>query len=242
LRIHWLQHVPFEGLGSIESWALARGVALTTTRLHAGESLPALAAIDGLVVMGGPMSVHDVDAHPWLTAELRFVEEVLRAEKRMLGICLGAQIMARALAAPVRRNAHREIGWFPISWTPGAKGTSLFADMPTDPLVPHWHGETFEIPRGCVHLATSEACRNQAFMTQDGKGVAFQCHPEMRPAGLDALTRHASRDLAPGPYVQRADEILAKPERCATLAPMMERILDRLFAPARSEHDDVAHP
>lgn len=230
MKIHWLQHVPFEGLGSIAPWAHARGVELTVTRFHQGEPLPAIEPIDGVVVMGGPMSVHDVAAHAWLSAEHRFVEAVLDAGKRVLGICLGAQILARVLGADVRPNPQREIGWFPIAWTPAAASLPLFADMPSRPLVPHWHGETFDVPRGCLHIASSSACPHQAFATSDQRAVGFQCHPEMRPEGLRALTQHAADDLVPGPFVQSADEILADPSRCEPLVPMTERLLDRLFA------------
>src|SRR3990172_9270172 len=111
MRLHWLQHVAFEGLGSIEPWAAASGFTVSATRFHAGDPLPSLAGIDWLVVMGGPMGVHDHGRHPWLTDEKRLLEAALARGLRVLGICLGAQLVAEALGAAVRPHRVKEIGW-----------------------------------------------------------------------------------------------------------------------------------
>ncbi len=132
MRIHSLQHVPFEGLGSIEAWARDRGHSLTVTRFWAGDALPPPGALDWLIVMGGPMSVHDEAERSWLKAEKRFLRAALDAGKRVLGICLGAQLLAEAMGARIARARAKEIGWFPVTLTPEARAGLL--DMFRTPL------------------------------------------------------------------------------------------------------------
>jgi GMP synthase-like glutamine amidotransferase len=114
MRAHILQHVPFEGLGSIESWLKKSGFKITSTRFYESAKLPDLKTIDLLVVMGGPMSVNDEDRFPWLVAEKQFIWDAIAKSKPVLGICLGAQLIASALGAGVYPNKVKEIGWFPI--------------------------------------------------------------------------------------------------------------------------------
>jgi GMP synthase-like glutamine amidotransferase len=114
MRAHVLQHVDFEGPGTIVPWLLAAGYEVSSTRFDLGEALPEVSSVDVLVVMGGPMSVNDEARHPWLSAELEFIRHSLRKGTRILGVCLGAQLLAKAAGAPVYLNAEPEIGWFPI--------------------------------------------------------------------------------------------------------------------------------
>ena len=114
MRAHYLQHVEFEGLGSIEPWLKAAGYEITNTRLFESAKLPDLKKIDLLIVMGGPMSVNDEDDFPWLVSEKKFIREAINSGKPVLGICLGAQLIASATGARVYRNPIKEIGWFPI--------------------------------------------------------------------------------------------------------------------------------
>ncbi|MBN1441715.1 MAG: type 1 glutamine amidotransferase, partial [Planctomycetes bacterium] len=146
MRIHHLQHVPFEGLGTIEEWARSRGHEISRTRLHAGDPLPAPREVDWIVVTGGPMSVQDEERHPWLRAEKRCIAEMIAEGKTVLGICLGAQLVADALGARVARNRHREIGWFPVELVAEASCTGLFRGFPQRLDAFHWHGDAFDIP------------------------------------------------------------------------------------------------
>src|SRR5262245_33196678 len=120
MRIHVLQHVRHEGPGHIQSWAKSRGHVLGRTRQCDREPLPALDAFDWLVVMGGPMSVHDEAIHPWLPGEKRLIDEAIGARKRVLGVCLGAQLVAQVLGGRVTRATQKEIGWFPVRRADGA--------------------------------------------------------------------------------------------------------------------------
>src|SRR3974377_365570 len=121
MRIHYLKHVPFEGLGFIEEWAGTNGHRVSATRQYAEETLPGSDDFDLLVVMGGHVGACDDDRCPWLTTEKRFIEQAVEADKPVLGICLGAQLLAAVSGARVYRNQHKEIGWFPVTLTREAR-------------------------------------------------------------------------------------------------------------------------
>ena len=230
MRIHVLQHVPFEGPAAIADWAERRGHPLAVSHIYAGDPLPAPADFDRLVIMGGPMSVGDVDAHPWLADEQACIAAAIAAGKSVVGVCLGAQLIAAALGARVYRNAHREIGWFPIQLTQQARTLDLLDGLPAEQTVFHWHGDTFDLPAGAVHLATSDGCANQAFLL-DGRVLGLQCHLESTPASVAALCEHGADDLVPGPWVQSTAEMRgAEPALYAGLARTLEALLDRLPA------------
>lgn len=236
MRAHYLQHVPFEGLGSIEPWLLARGFPVTATRFFEDPALPDPADIDLLLVMGGPMSVNDEDALPWLVAEKRFVRAAIAAGVPVLGVCLGAQLIASALGAPVRTAPRKEIGWFPVRRVQpvaGALETGVFRFPPSIDAF-HWHGETFEMPDGAVHLARSDACENQAF--QLGRSViGLQFHLETTPESAREMVGNCRHELQPAPTVQDEATILAAgAERYRRINQLMARILDFLAGAART--------
>lgn len=157
MRVHWLQHVPFEGLGSIEAWLNARNYPTTCSRLWAGDALPESEDFDWLIVMGGPMSVDDLAHYPWLEPELKLIGVALARGKTVLGICLGAQLMARALGAQVKRGGPAEIGWFEVKLTNLDAKFPVFADFDSKFMGFHWHGDRFAIPAGAERVASSQA-------------------------------------------------------------------------------------
>lgn len=205
LRVRILQHVPFEDIGGMRGWLDRRGAHVEYTRFHAGDVLPPEAsALDLLIAMGGPMSVNDEHRFPWLKPEKAFVRDAINRGVPVLGICLGAQLIASALGARVHPNVHREIGWFPVRAVEAPEGAFRF---PAQALVFHWHGETFELPPRASRLAESVGCRIQAF--QVGRHVlGLQFHPEMTMSGACLLIEHCPDDLAPGAYVQREQDML----------------------------------
>ena len=227
MKIHWFQHVPFEGLGAIEGWLLARGHTLTCTRFHAGETAPAdVDAFDWLIVMGGPMNIYQYRDHPWLRAEKRVIRDAVAANKRVLGVCLGAQLIADALGGKVYQNAEREIGWFPVTAVPEGE-VSVFA-FPEETPVFHWHGDTFSLPPGGVWLARSAACEHQAFAI-GARVLGLQFHLEMTAAEVERLAAECSDELVPTKYVQSRAEILAdsaqeRPQAQALLARLLEQL------------------
>nr|WP_181448018.1 type 1 glutamine amidotransferase [Dissulfurirhabdus thermomarina] len=206
-------------------WARERGLRLEVTRLFAGEPPPETAAFDLLAVLGGPMGVGDAADHPWMAGEMRLVEAAVRAGKGVLGVCLGAQILAHVLGAAVRRNPHREIGWFPVTLTPEGRRHPLTAGLPETFEAFHWHGETFDIPAGAEHLASSEACRHQAFALGP-RVIGLQFHLETTPAAVERLVTHCADELDGGPWVQAPHEMAADPGRFSALRGRLDALLD----------------
>jgi GMP synthase-like glutamine amidotransferase len=227
MRLYVIQHIAFEGPGAIAEWARERGHSMATTEQFEGGRLPKLDEFDFLVVMGGPMSANDDAKIPWLAAEKQLIAEALQRQKAILGVCLGAQLLAQVLGARVYRNREKEIGWFPIRLTPKAGGSGLFAGLPEELTVLHWHGETFDLPKGALHLAESDLCLNQAFEL-DGRVLGLQFHLEVQPQGLEKLIENSAADLEPGPAVQAADTIRASADLSQTLRPVLYAILDHM--------------
>lgn len=222
-----VQHVPFEGPGWIENWLQVQGARVFRVSLWEPDArLPEPTYGDIAVVMGGPMSVNDEDAYPWLAVEKEYLRARIREGRPTLGICLGAQAIASAVGAPVYRAREREIGWFPIYGAEVPQGVFRF---PPELTVLHWHGETFDLPPGAVRLATSPACTNQAF--QIGRRVlGLQFHLEATRGSLQQLVEACRGDLeGPGAYVASEREIVAVPDQVLATANLwMERVLEYL--------------
>ncbi|MGF1545892.1 MAG: type 1 glutamine amidotransferase [Thiotrichales bacterium] len=227
MRVHFLQHVPFEGPGRIADWVTERGHSSAVTHLYAGETPPEPDQFEFLVVMGGPMGVHDEAEFPWLRAEKRALEAAVATGKPVLGVCLGAQLLASVLGAEVRRNPQREIGWFEIERLPTAAQSVFGCHLPARESVFHWHGDTFEIPLGAVPLYRSQACENQAFIWQE-RVLALQFHIETTPQGAADLVVHARADLVPGRFVQDEAALLRGDAPYDRIAAMLYAALDRM--------------
>ena len=228
MRLHVLQHVPFEGLGHIDSWIRRRGHRLTLSRLYEGAKLPDPEAFDRLVILGGPMNIHEEAAYPWLVEEKALIRAALAAGKSAVGICLGAQLLADGLGSRVYAGSHREIGWFPVRLTAAGQRTALTEGLPAVTTVFHWHGDTFDLPPGAVHLFESEACANQAFLL-DNRILGLQFHLESTPETVQQLLTHCRDELVPGPFIQGVAQIAdTVPERFARINNLLETLLDRL--------------
>ena len=246
MRARILQHVPFESPGSIAPTLRSLGASVETTRLFSGEVLPAAADVDLLVIMGGPMSVNDEAEHPWLVDEKALVAEAIVNGRAVLGVCLGAQVIASALGYPVFKNREPEIGWFPIQPTVDGEAVGLNGSG----CVFHWHGETFDLPEGAIHLAESAACPNQAFEVEFDGGparggallLALQFHLEATEGSVRMMYEGQREELAreaaaTGSPTLAESALVGEPARYAPLRPLLDDLLDRLTAPRASFRD-----
>jgi GMP synthase-like glutamine amidotransferase len=224
-RIHSVQHVPFEPPAHIAAWAEARGHAFSTTRVFDDEPFPLADQMDALVVMGGPMSVHDDERLRWLVAEKRLVADAVEAGLPVLGVCLGAQLIADVSGARVYRNRFREIGWFAVEATREGASHPRFDLPPTFPAF-HWHGDTFQLPAGAVHLARTGACEQQMFVLGE-RVLGIQFHLEVTPAAVAEMVAHGGGDLTGGPFVQPREALAGTAADFEVSQRLLERLLDR---------------
>ena len=227
MKIHGLQHVSFEALGSIGPWIQANGHQLTLTRLFAGEAPPRVDEIDWLIILGGPMNIYQESKYPWLRMEKRLIEQAVKKKKIVLGICLGAQLIAGVLGAKIYVNRYKEIGWFPIKKS-GASSDAPLADfLPGQLEVFHWHGDTFDLPAGAIRLARSAACENQGFIYQ-GRVIALQFHLETTPPAARALLKHGKNEITAGPFIQTPADMLSDHNRFKRINAAMTELLESL--------------
>lgn len=159
-----LQHVACETLGAIADALELAGVTVEYVRPYLGQSVPQeMGGAAGLIVMGGPMSVYEQEQYPFLRDEIRLIEDALRREQPILGVCLGSQLLAAALGAEVASSGSKEIGWYPITLTSDGMADRLLKGVPPSLTAFHWHSDIFSLPRGAVSLAASEMTNHQAF-------------------------------------------------------------------------------
>ncbi|MBO9619964.1 MAG: amidotransferase [Niabella sp.] len=228
MRIHYLQHVSFEGLGYMETWLKEQQHQLYATRFYEhGYQLPAIDGFDALIIMGGPMGVYDEQQYPWLAEEKAFIKACILSGKKMLGICLGAQLIAACRDAKVGRAAHKEIGWFPVQPATECQQLPWFYELfKNNPVVFHWHGDRFDIPGNSMDLLMSEANTNQAFCY--GKNViGLQFHLEVTEASMEQMLNHGAADLEPERYVQSEQIIKEGMEYMSNCNRIMAAVLRR---------------
>jgi GMP synthase (glutamine-hydrolysing) len=231
VRVRWLQHVEFETLGTIEEWALRREHVVAATRLWAGDPLPEADSFDWLVVMGGPMNVYQEDTYAWLAPEKALIQAAVDAEKTVVGVCLGAQLVADVLGGSITRNEHTEIGWFPVTLTAAALESEAFGRLPAEFTALHWHGDTFSLPPGATHMAESAACVNQAFQW-GSRTFGLQFHLECTREELEDLAREEGDDLVEGEWIQPAEELLGHEGDLRRSSELMFALLDGIQASA----------
>lgn len=226
MNVHYLQHVRFEGLGSIQQWLTKEDASVSSTRFYESTVLPRPEEVDLLIVLGGPMSVNDDEKFPWLRIEKQFIRQAIDMAIPVLGICLGAQLIAATLGESVYPNRRKEIGWFPVEGVHNKKATTF--TFPDQVDVFHWHGETFDLPQGAHLIARSEACENQAF--QLGRSViGLQFHLESTIESVQQIVANCREDIQPSKFVQPEAAILDQsPSKYLIINSLMEQILSYL--------------
>ncbi len=207
-----LQHVATEPPGLIEEVFAWGGMAPDIVRLDEGQPLPRLNEYQALVVMGGPMNVYQEEEYPFLAEEDAFIRRAVQLGMPYLGICLGAQLLAKALGAPVYHNLVEELGFHYVKLTLAGDRDPLFAGCNGGLSVFQWHQDTFAIPQGAVRLATAESCANQAFR-YGGAAYGLQFHVEVTPQMLEAWRENLKTEtfsvagglIAPSHWPQAAE-------------------------------------
>jgi GMP synthase-like glutamine amidotransferase len=228
-RVHYVQHVPFETPAYICELAQACGDTVTGSLLFEKVEFPSLSEFDSLVIMGGPMGVYQEKEYGWLAEEKSFIEKAIAGGKSVLGICLGAQLIADVLGGRIFPGGEREIGWFPVNLTPEAGMMDLFKDVSPEFIAFHWHGDTFELPPRSRWIASSAAYKNQGFI-YDNRVLALQFHLETTKESVEALVRNCKDEMTEGKWIQGEKEILEGVNRCIGAANgLMKNIYEKLF-------------
>jgi GMP synthase (glutamine-hydrolysing) len=226
LNIFCFQHIPNEPSGNLKRRAVQCGHSLTTIGLYTQHTLPTLNDFDALIVMGGLMSVNDEDRYSWLGPEKQIVRSAIKADKPVLGICLGAQMIADVLGAKVAPMGYHEIGYFPVNLTCGEPETRFFRGLPKTFPSLHWHGERFEIPAGTKRLATSQACDNQAF--EYGSALGLQFHLEVdREILMNLFSLGEVESFSHEKFVQTRETILKlEEEKRSECESLLAKVVD----------------
>jgi GMP synthase (glutamine-hydrolysing) len=221
-RVLVVQHVPWEGPHRIGRALEAAGLELDIRLPLDGEELPALDEVAGAVFMGGPMNVDEIDRYPGLLAEREWLTEAIGADLPVLGVCLGSQLIARAVGAEIRPGPAPEIGWAPV-WIHDAEDPIVGALSPGTPVL-HWHGDIFDLPPGATHLASSDRTATQAFRVRNAWGLLFHAEADAELAeswlGESSMGDEAAHTLGPeGPAAIAADAREFAPQLIAASTP-----------------------
>jgi GMP synthase-like glutamine amidotransferase len=228
IRIKCLEHVPYESSGIIQYWAEVGEHEFSRTLLYNDDDLPSTKHFDWLIVMGGPMSANDESKHRWMTKEKLLIEKAIVEGKTVIGICLGAQLVAGVLGANVHVSKAKEVGWFPINLTLKAKELDLFKSFPEEFMAMHWHSETFDIPSRAIHIASSQGCSNQGFIYKE-RVIGLQFHLEMTSASIIDLIENNRGDINSGKYVQSESEIVRNIQNTKSCNKLIEELLSRVL-------------
>lgn len=219
------RHFSFDDIHALSWWSLRNGHRLTVQDPSQGIDPEWLEQTDLLIILGGPMSVYQETSLSWLTEEKRFVEKAIRQDKKILGICLGAQMLADVLGGRVYPHTCKEIGWHGIHRT--SEQHPWFDGVPDRFVSFQWHGDTFDLPQGTKRLAWSEGCRNQAFSYGD-RIVGLQFHLETTPDCIEEMLNRWAEELQnEQPYIQSAARIRQEIGRSEDSFRLLHRILDQ---------------
>jgi GMP synthase (glutamine-hydrolysing) len=228
MNIACLKHVVYDGPAFLPRWASQHDHRLQDIMVPE-DGVPDPAAFDRFIIIGGPMSIWEEDRHPWLAAERSFVADCVEGDRPILGICLGAQLLAAHFGAPVRAGRHREIGWFPVERDERVLSTWLGDALPERFDSFFWHADVFGLPDGAYPIASSAAHPVQGFVM--GRHLALQFHLEVTPEWASRLAQRDAHELQADRFVQSAERLLARPPQSYSQSNrLMEKVLERWLA------------
>lgn len=194
--------------------------------LFNNEELPDIDDFDWLVIMGGSMNIYEEEKYPWLVQEKNFIAEAIASKKIVLGVCLGAQLIADILDGKVTKNKYGEIGWFPVTLTREARNSSIFSSFPEKFMAFHWHGDTFKIPPGAKRIAESEGCAAQAF--EYGRAIGLQFHLDYSVESINLMFQNCGNEIVDGKYIQKPDEIVSQISNVQGIQRLLNLMLDNI--------------
>lgn len=227
MNIHYIQHVPFENLGYIEFLLKEKVHSITSTKVWENKQFPEIGEIDLLIILGGPIGVNDDNKYYWLKDEKKFINAFVKTKKKIIGICLGAQLLAHALGASIIKNAYIEIGWFPII-IKSSFSSWLGEELPQKELtVFHWHGDKFNIPPGAVNQAFSNGCDHQLF-TYGNNIIGIQFHLEATSDLINSMIDNEGDEFIESRFIQGRIEILNKKDSFNDSNELMRKIFEKL--------------
>lgn len=206
--MHCLQHIFFENPGSIKDWALENNHSITYTYFFEDNFiLPDLKDIDALIIMGGNMNVDEDEIYPWLPKEKELIKATIKAGKKVIGICLGSQLIATALGCKVYPGSEKEIGFFPVQFTDEALSHPFFNHFKNPYHVFHWHSDTFDLQTNAQLIASSAVCQHQAYLIGNYV-MGLQFHFEMNEMIIEDMIKHDGHELKEeGKYIQSKEQL-----------------------------------
>lgn len=207
MRVSALMHAPFETLGAIQTWLGKKGYKIVETHTYRGDRTPALESFDWLIVMGGPQNLKQLEQYSYLQEEIRLIKQALQNGKPVLGICLGAQLIAESLGAKTEASPEKEIGVFGLQLTGAGYADPIMQHFPDQFPATHWHSDMPGIPAGAAILATSQGCPRQIIRFKTNV-YGLQCHFELTSNDIYEMVKHDQNDLIPNLYVQTKEELL----------------------------------
>jgi len=235
MKIQVIQHSPINTLGTIQEYAEMKNHTIESIRFYDTESIPAIDSFDFLIIMGGPMGIFSYKENPWLKNEKKFIKQVVEAGKLVLGICLGAQLLADILGTQVYENKYMEMGWFPIKAVskPAShreksqkEETEFLKGWPEEITVFHWHSQTFDLPEDAIRLYESKGCKNQGFI-YNSRVVGLQFHPEVNEERIESLIDRFGNIMGDGPFVQDKKAMLGQKKHLLGTKDFMFLILNK---------------
>lgn len=231
MNIHCLQHVAFENPGTIKDWAEENHHSVTYTYFFEEHfELPDLKNIDAILIMGGNMNVEEEAQFPWLRKEKEFIKSAIDAGKKVIGICLGAQLITAALGSNVYPGIQKEIGFYPLQLTDGALNHPFFNHLKNPYTVFHWHGDTFDLPADAQLIASSAICKHQAFLIGNNV-MGLQFHFEMNETIIKDMIKQDGNELEEdGKYIQSPQQLSNGFKHLQQNKKDIFTLLDKFFA------------
>lgn len=225
LRIHALINYSIADLGTIEEWARKKGHDVQTTFVSEERGFPNVNAFDMLIILGGIMGAYEEEKHPWLKKEKQFILEAVQAKKKILGICLGSQMLADVLGGKAYPHTHQEVGWWEVRFDSKVEKFPLFKGLPKRIKAFQFHGDTFDVPKDAEWLAESDGCKNQAFIYGD-RILGLQFHPEFNEEKLREIATLFSDSFTEGTYKQLPEEFLGQEVNMKQAKKFLFKLLD----------------